>query len=222
MCCLTCRQGCGGDCAQARCHHRQQIVLQRSLQAGEHQPSQQVSTSVSGACVKAAVIWLKPHCLHAVSVLTSLASCQVCIEALSCLTCGKCSISVSIHFLVSKFSSDVYFLIFPAWPSANTDCGFISKSKLELLLFFFSLVWFLFFFLVQAKMKSKPHWSCSLSRTMVVICILDVVGRKLKTNKRKLESYLRRRNNDGCLNSQQDKGNVISSCSDCSGSFVKL
>lgn len=157
MCCLTCRQGCGGDCAQARCHHRQQIVLQRSLQAGEHQPSQQVSTSVSGACVKAAVIWLKPHCLHAVSVLTSLASCQVCIEALSCLTCGKCSISVSIHFLVSKFSSDVYFLIFPAWPSANTDCGFISKSKLELL-FFFSLVWFLFFFSL-----SRQRWKASLT-----------------------------------------------------------
>lgn len=44
-------QGCGGVCAQAGCHHRQQSVLQRGLQAGEHQPSQQVCPAVLTVCV---------------------------------------------------------------------------------------------------------------------------------------------------------------------------
>lgn len=68
--------------------------------------------------------------------------------------------------------------------------GFISESKLELLFFscFFFSFFFLVFFFAETKTKSKHHWSCSLNRTMVVICILDVVDRKLKTNKRKLES----------------------------------
>lgn len=39
-------QGCGGVCAQVGCHHREQSILQRSLQAGEHQPSQQVCPAV--------------------------------------------------------------------------------------------------------------------------------------------------------------------------------
>ncbi len=45
-------QGCGGICTQAGCHHRQQSILQRGLQAGEHQPSQQVCPTVSVVCLK--------------------------------------------------------------------------------------------------------------------------------------------------------------------------
>lgn len=44
-------QGCGGVCAQAGCHHWQQSILQRGLQAGEHQPSQQVCPAVRVSAV---------------------------------------------------------------------------------------------------------------------------------------------------------------------------
>lgn len=44
-------QGCGGVCAQAGCHHREQSVLQGGLQAGEHQPPQQVGPPLSCVCV---------------------------------------------------------------------------------------------------------------------------------------------------------------------------
>ena len=39
-------QGGGGVCAQARCHHWQQVILQGGLQTREHKPSQQVSPAV--------------------------------------------------------------------------------------------------------------------------------------------------------------------------------
>lgn len=45
-------QGCGGVCAQTGWHHRQQSILQRGLQAGEHQPSQQVCRAVLTVCLR--------------------------------------------------------------------------------------------------------------------------------------------------------------------------
>lgn len=58
--CVCWLQGCGGVCAQAGCHHWQQSILQRGLQAGEHQPSQQVR-SVFGRWNGAVYLWATGH-----------------------------------------------------------------------------------------------------------------------------------------------------------------